>query len=314
MKKRALSLLLALVMCLALAACAGTPAADPTPEPTPEPTATPAPTPEPEPEETPEPTPEPEPESAYTSVEFGEKVTLDFVEFTFNDDFGHGTEINEGNTGIGWQLSEGVEAYWLHGTLTNTTGEAYGLYNSAVEIVFDDKYTYKGGIERIGNWEAPPLVDCSVYLVAYEVPARAFENAQKIVVRFAFNDDFGEYDYSAGDWDDLSTYDHAYEYVKDLTAAPADTAVDADTVEADLQGMWEMPGASFIFLDGTAYVHFDNGLAAGGTYTVDTDNAMIVIEFVLTDGTSTVGFDYKYADGVLGLYNDAGEALVKGNT
>ncbi len=159
---------------------------------------------------------EPEPAAQLTAANIGEKVSLDFVEFTL-DDFGHGENIKEGGSTLSWGIADGCEAYWLHGTLTNLGGEAADLNNAYVKIIFDDTYTYEGSIMMFGGRDAAPLADTSIYLCA-DVPPKAFENAQKVVVQLGFNEGFAEYDWSKGDRT-MEAFDYAYEFVHDATAA-----------------------------------------------------------------------------------------------
>ena len=248
---------------------------------------------------------DPDPEPQLTAAKIGEKVTLDFVEFT-TDDFGHGENIKDGRTTMSFPIDSGCEAFWLHGTLTNTSGSAFDLYNGYVKIIFDDTYEYEGTVRNPGG-DAAPLADTSFYLCA-SVPPKAFENAQKIVVQFAFNENFGEYD---GDWSSRSpaSYDYAYELVQDGSSSQA-ADVDADTIDAALQGSWTVGGGTFDFNSG-AVVITNQGQVMTGTYEIDTENSSIKGSFTATNGVVNITMPYKYADGTLNVYNNAGEALEK---
>lgn len=248
-----------------------------------------------------------EPEPQFISAALGEPVSLGFVDFTMTD-FGHGEKIVEGNSTLSWGLASGTEGFWLHGTLTNNTGEAVRLYQCTyVKITFDDTYSYEGTVNMMGGSEAAPLADCSVYLTA-DVPPKAFENAQKIAVQFAFNENFAEFDYTSGE-KTAEAFDYAYEFVQDASASPASSA-DAGTVDAALQGTWSIAGGTFDFNSG-AVVVTNQGQVMTGTYTIDVDSSSIQGTFTATDGSVNITLPYEYANNTLSVYNNQGQALVK---
>ena len=91
-------------------------------------------------------------------------------------------------------------------------------------VIFDDKYTYEGDIRCFSGFQMDPLVENNIYFYA-EVPPTILESYQTVTVRFAFNNEFAEYDYEANDYEQtLEGYDNLYEYTysKDGASASAD--------------------------------------------------------------------------------------------
>ena len=86
-------------------------------------------------------------------------------------------------------------------------------------------------------------------------------------------------------------------------------AVDAETIDAALQGGWSLMGNVFSFTNGALTVAFTNGQSVSGTYTIDTEASAINGTLQATDGSSNISLPYKYEDGALTLYNNQGQAL-----
>lgn len=209
--KRMLALLLCLSALLGLAACGGD-------EPAPQDSTTPAagtesPAPETEPvEETPE-----APAAEFLDVNTGDTITLDFVEITIGD-VANGPEMTEGYSSY-IPSNESNQFFWLTADLMNTSGNAFPLYNMSVRLTFDDKYNYEGDVRCFTSSDMDPLVQNKIYIYA-EVPATLMETYQTVTVQFGFNDEFGDYDYEANNYElALENYDHLYQFTYTKAAA-----------------------------------------------------------------------------------------------
>ena len=214
--KRLLALLLCLAALTGLAACGG--GEEPAPQGGGETPAVESPAPETEPAaETPaEETPE-APEAEFLDVNTGDTISLDFVEITMGE-AANGPEMSEGYSSY-IPSNESNQFFWVTATLMNTSGNAFPLYNMSVRLSFDDKYNYEGDVRCFTAVDMDPLVENKIYIYA-EVPSTLIDMYQTATVQFGFNDEFGDYDYEANNYElALENYDHLYQFTYTKPAA-----------------------------------------------------------------------------------------------
>ena len=139
----------------------------------------------------------------YKSVNFGEKIPLDFVEITI-DGASSSKEMKPDNPKSVYRYSQeqdGKTYFYLYGTIKNTSGEQYEFaQNMYVSFTFDGKYNYDGSItaDEDGSFSyiyayLEPLESEKFYIVA-SVPDELIESYQNVEVKFGFKDNF-EYEY-----------------------------------------------------------------------------------------------------------------------
>ena len=88
------------------------------------------------------------------------------------------------------------------------------------------------------------------------------------------------------------------------------TDVSSETIQGALQGTWSMPNGSFAFDNGDI-ICLSAGQILNGTYDINTAESVIDADFTATNGTVTIHLPYKYENGELTVFNNAGEALTK---
>lgn len=90
------------------------------------------------------------------------------------------------------------------------------------------------------------------------------------------------------------------------------TAYTAEEIEAALQGSWTLMEVNqFVFSDGTVDIKKNGEVVLTGTYSVNTNEEEIKAGFTASNGNVSVGLPYTTDGGVLTLFNDGGEALIK---
>lgn len=148
----------------------------------------------------------------FINLNIGDKITLDFVEFTV-DSASWSDELKPTDTNgvYSYMPDEENESYfWLCGTMKNISGNAYSVEDLVSEIVFDNKYTYTahlaaddGGNDFYGDYVNPL---CSVkYYIYISAPDEIKEIYNTTTVKFGFEKNFaGSY------YDDFEDCDYLY--------------------------------------------------------------------------------------------------------
>ncbi len=157
-----------------------------------------------------------EPESPaveYTEINFGEQISLDFVEITI-DGASSGDEIKPDNPQRVYSYLPDVddEKYvYLYGTIKNVGGDQYEFAdNIYVQFTFDDKYNYAGNItaDEGGDFSyiyahLDPLKSEKFYITA-SIPNELAEQYEKFTVKFGFAENFdGEFSIKENECDYL---------------------------------------------------------------------------------------------------------------
>lgn len=297
--KRMVSLLLALLLMVSLAACGGGETTPPAEE---DPAKTEAPA---------EPTAAP-----LEQVSCGDTISLDFVEIKLGSEVNWATEIKEktnSNTSYTTSAQQpGTVLFWLPAVLKNLNGESYDIWangHSMVKVIFDGKYTYEGDLYSLITNTMDPLLEKNIYIRA-EVPQEVAETYQTVSIQFAFDENFAVPD----DWyeRELEDYTYCYEVQIGGSAEPAGETVDAETIDAALQGSWALQDSNvFTFANGKVSVASNGKKMLDGTYEIDAAGSKVVGDFQATDGKVAINLPYEYADGALTLYNNEGQALEK---
>ena len=285
--KKVSVLLLALSLTLSLAACGGGGAAEPS---SPPPSEAPAATPTPEPTPTPTPEADPQVESIDLETESGRLV---YSSYAFNDE----------------NFEDGRHAILLTFDFTNKASKPAGVqdsfsitvYQNGAEVDTPSSWTVSGLPESVDNFFNTAMKDSTIPIARAYLPKDT--SPLTIMVEERGNGD----NYQMMELD-----------ISAVPAAPAPSggetggeAVDAETIDAAVQGSWSLQGNIFKYDSGTLAVAFTNGQAVTGTYTIDTEASVINGTLQATNGTSDISIPYKYEDGTLTLYNNNGQALEK---
>lgn len=85
----------------------------------------------------------------------------------------------------------------------------------------------------------------------------------------------------------------------------------SDEINTMLQGSWKLGDSAEWTFDQGSLTCNANGTVLTGTYEVDTDNSAIVGHISASDGTVKVNLPYTFDAGVLTIFNNEDEALVK---
>ena len=277
--KKTLSLLLAMSLTLALAACGGggggaSSDTSAPPATTPAASSAPAVTPESEPE------PDPMVESIDLDCETGR---LAYSSFQINDE------------------NFGGHAVILIFDFTNKESKPTGVQDHFLIKAYQNGVEVEGPSSWTNSPELPEAVD-NFFNTAMK------DGTMPIARTFMLKDDspltiMAEYK-SSGDYQMMEL---------DISAQSGGEtggdAVDAETIDAALQGGWSLMGNVFSFKNGALTVAFTNGQSVSGTYTIDTEASAINGTLQATDGSSNISLPYKYEDGALTLYNNQGQAL-----
>lgn len=95
----------------------------------------------------------------------------------------------------------------------------------------------------------------------------------------------------------------------DSQAAAA--APTAEQVEAALQGTWILQGSNYFTFENGNISIVSGSAALNGTYEINLEDGTVDGRLQATDGVSRIHMPYQYDNGILTLYNNAGEALVR---
>lgn len=87
--------------------------------------------------------------------------------------------------------------------------------------------------------------------------------------------------------------------------------VNADDVDAALQGTWVLQGSNYFTFDNGSLSILSGGTTMNGTYTVNTADGNIDGALTASNGTVNIHMPFTFENGTLTLYNNGGEALVK---
>lgn len=296
--KKILTCLLAAALLLSLAAC-GSDAqeASATPEPTEEATPTPEPPATPEPT----PTPEPAPEPGSATIDFenvvlyeDENVSIELIQFYEEEQqgWGDGDDFVDKCANIKFKNKGEYDFFFIL--------EAY-VGEDAVNVILWDgnngpapgkSANYKFGFRKNTSPE--------------ETPLDSLEDLYNLDGRFEITLKNGN--------EIVRWYDASFSVPNTLNQnAPADSANEVDTgvIEDALQGTWSISGGCFAFSVGSIEVSSQGGVLTG-TYEINSAESRIEATLTAADGNVSIKLPYTYSDGQLELYNNNGEALVKG--
>lgn len=136
----------------------------------------------------------------YETINFGEMIALDFVEWTV-DSAACTQEIFPTDTSsvYSYMPDQENEQYWyITGTIKNISAETYNVEYIAAELCFDDKYKYDayliaddGGRDFYGQ-TVKPFGSVKYYIYA-SVPDELIGMYTTCTVKFAFEDNFDNY-------------------------------------------------------------------------------------------------------------------------
>lgn len=154
-----------------------------------------------------------ETEQKSKAINFGEQISLDFVEITI-DGASSGEEIKPDNPDRVYRYSsdqEGEKYVYLYGTIKNISGNKYEFAdNMYAKMTFDDKYNYNANItaDEGGTFSyiyayLDPLKSERFYITA-SIPDELAEQYKKVEVKFGFAENFdGEYNIQENECDYL---------------------------------------------------------------------------------------------------------------
>jgi len=293
MMKKILLMTLAAVLAVFLTAC-GTGDNAPTDVPTaPEPTAESTPTPVPSEE------PSPEPENNVIDFENvvladDDVVTVELVQF-------YEEEVNELNE------EPTIDKFV---TLKVTNKSEYGLVLFDIDAYIGDEAVwvlmYDGN-----NAPAPGKSKNLRYCIRWNTSPKE-TSLDSLDDLYNLNGSF-----RLTMWSDTEGEDYVGEYsidfsIPDILVGGEPEGVNAEEIEAALQGTWSLPdgSGSFTFNAG-AIAALTQGQVFAGTYTIQTAENEITGEFSATDGDVTVQLPYKFEDGTLHVFNNRGVEFVK---
>ncbi|MCR5161513.1 MAG: hypothetical protein K6C06_07060, partial [Lachnospiraceae bacterium] len=134
------------------------------------------------------------------------------------------------------------------------------------------------------------------------------------IVLYAVSDaQSGSFGDAAQNTEDAGAAEDTSGISEDTADAEAEgTVYTAEEIDAALQGSWTLMEVNqFVFTDDTVVIKKNGEVVLTGTYSVNTDEEEIKCGFVSSNGTVGVGLPYTTEDGVLAIYNDGGEALIK---
>lgn len=144
---------------------------------------------------------EKEPESSKNRIVLGEKITMDFAEFTFDSvELGYSV----GGSGISTTAQDGMRLFSLTGSIENIGGSNLSVANVNAEMTFNGEYTYTARATINDSKSYPvsvaPLVSAEYVLYA-EIPEALMDKLGTCEVRFSLNEDFASVPESADEGD-----------------------------------------------------------------------------------------------------------------
>ena len=157
--------------------------------------------------------------SVFEPVKTGDVISLDFVEISVGG-VKYADKLSEKSNHVTYSYTPSNEdnvIFWLGVTLKNVSSTGYQLaFRSMVNVIFDDKYTYKGEMRNLvggSGMSMDPLVENNIYICA-EVPRSIAEEYESVAVQFGFNENFEQVNSFN---DTVETLDYQYEFRRDLT-------------------------------------------------------------------------------------------------
>lgn len=150
---------------------------------------------------------------SFQNVNLGEKLTLDFLEMTF-DMVSYAQELKPTDTSSVYsyyQDKENEQYYYLSGTMKNVGASGYSVENMVAEIVFDNKYTYNahlaaddGGNDFYGDY-VEPFGGVKYYIYA-SVPDELLNQYSTVTFKIGFKNNF-----SGSYYDDFDECNYLYQ-------------------------------------------------------------------------------------------------------
>ena len=154
-----------------------------------------------------------EPEKDCVEINFGEQISLDFVEITI-EGASSGDEIRPDNPQSVYRYmsdNEGEKYVYLYGTIKNISGNQYEFAdNMYAHMTFDDKYNYSANItaDEDGGFSyiyayLDPLKSEKFYIIA-SIPDELADQYAQIKVKLGFAENFdGAYNIQENECDYL---------------------------------------------------------------------------------------------------------------
>ncbi len=156
---------------------------------------------------------------SYREIQFGQKITTDFVEFTI-ETAGWSFDLVPSDTSGGYSYYKGTDGemfYYLQGTIKNTHGQQYDLDNMEIEMTFNGNYTYRGRLAAEsadksgfrGDW-MNPLQETTFYLYT-NVPNELADKFEVCETLIAFENVFERIGYGVS----IEEVEHKYRIITD---------------------------------------------------------------------------------------------------
>jgi hypothetical protein len=151
----------------------------------------------------------------YEDIRLGQEISTDFVEFTIKSSDWSFDLLPSDTINGGYSYYKGTDGemfYFLKGTIKNTHGQQYDIDNMEIEMIFNDRYTYRGRVaaesaDKKGFYGdmMNPLQETTFYLYT-NVPDELFNKFETCETRIAFEDEFEGIGY------DVSVEEIEYKY------------------------------------------------------------------------------------------------------